>query len=62
VDRDQDGRWIPEVLELPGAMAYGRTKEKAEGRAKASASRAVAERLEHGEAGSDLAEIVFRAA
>jgi predicted RNase H-like HicB family nuclease len=62
LEREQDGRWIAEVLELPGAMAYGRTKEEAEARAKALALRAVAERLEHGEAGSDLADIVFRAA
>jgi len=62
LEREQDGRWIAEVLELPGAMAYGPTKEEAEARAKALALRAVADRLEHGEAGSDLADIVFRAA
>jgi predicted RNase H-like HicB family nuclease len=62
LEREQEGRWIAEVLELPGAMAYGPTKEGAEVRAKALALRAVAERLEHGEAGSDLADIVLRAA
>lgn len=61
-EREEDGRWIAEVLELPGALVYGQTREEAEARAKALALRAVAERLEHGEAGSDLADIVFRAA
>jgi predicted RNase H-like HicB family nuclease len=62
IEREEDGRWIAEVLELPGAMAYGPTREEAEARAKALALRAVAEQLEHGEAGSDLADIVFKAA
>ena len=61
-EQEEDGRWIAEVLELPGALAYGPTREAAEARAKALALRAVAERLEHGEAGSDLADIVFKAA
>jgi len=62
LEREDDGRWIAEVLELPGAMVYGPTREEAEARAKALALRTVAERLEHGEAASDLADIVFRAA
>lgn len=62
VEREADGRWIAEILELPGAMAYGPTREEAMARAKALALRAVAERLEHGEAGPDLADILFRAA
>ena len=62
IEREEDGRWIAEILELPGAMAYGPTREEAMARAKALALRAVAERLEHGEAGPDLADIAFRAA
>jgi predicted RNase H-like HicB family nuclease len=62
VEQEQDGRWIAEVLELPGAMTYGGTKEEAISRAKALALRAMAERLEHGEAGADLSDIAFRAA
>lgn len=62
VEREEDGRWIAEVLELPGAMAYGPTRDEAIARAKALALRAMAERLEHGEAGHDLADITFRAA
>lgn len=28
-DREQDGRWIAEVPNLPGVMAYGKTKPEA---------------------------------
>jgi len=62
VEQETDGRWIAEVLELAGAMAYGPTRDEAVARAKALALRAVAERLEHGEAGPDLSDIAFRAA
>lgn len=49
VERESDGRWIAEVPELPGAMAYGETREAAMAKAEALAFRALAERLEHGE-------------
>lgn len=62
VEQEEDGRWIAEVLELAGAMAYGPTRDEAVARAKALALRAMAERLEHGEAGPDLSSIAFRAA
>jgi predicted RNase H-like HicB family nuclease len=62
IEREDDGRWLAEILELPGAMAYGNTRDDALARAKALALRAVAERLEHGEAGPDLSDITFRAA
>lgn len=62
VEQEEDGRWIAEVIELPGALAYGMSREDAIGRAKALALRALAERLEHGETASDLAGIEFRAA
>ena len=62
VEQEEDGRWIAEVLELSGAIAYGPTRDEAISRAKALALRAMAERLEHGEAGPDLEDIAFRAA
>jgi predicted RNase H-like HicB family nuclease len=62
VEREEDGRWIAEVLELSGAMAYGPTRDEAIARAKALALRAMAEKLEHGEAGPDREGIAFRAA
>jgi hypothetical protein len=29
LDREEDGRWIAEALELPGVMSYGATREEA---------------------------------
>jgi predicted RNase H-like HicB family nuclease len=62
VEREADGRWLAEVLELPGAMAYGPSAAEAGARAQALALRVVADRLEHGEAGPDLLSISFTAA
>jgi predicted RNase H-like HicB family nuclease len=54
VEREDDGRWIAEVLGLRGTMAYGTTPDEAKAKAQALALRVVADRLEHGEAGSEL--------
>ena len=48
-ERESDGRWIAEVPELPGVLAYGATEDEAMTKAEALALRVVAERLEHGE-------------
>ena len=29
IDREDDGRWIADIPELPGVMCYGTTKEEA---------------------------------
>lgn len=60
IEQEDDGRWIAEVLELPGALAYGQTPEEA--KVQALALRIVADRLEHGEADPDLLSISFAAA
>ena len=62
LEKEEDGRWIAEVLELPGVLAYGPTKDEAQARVQALALRVVADRLEHGEAGSELVDITFAAA
>jgi predicted RNase H-like HicB family nuclease len=49
-DREDDGRWIAEVPELAGVLAYGATREEAMARAEVLALRVLAEQLEHGEA------------
>lgn len=46
---EADGRWIAEVLQLPGVLAYGDTREEAMAKAEALALRVIAEKLEHGE-------------
>lgn len=62
IEREDDGRWIAEVLELPGVIAYGPSPEEAVAKAKALALRVVADRLDHGEAGAELLNISFKAA
>jgi predicted RNase H-like HicB family nuclease len=49
-EREEDGRWLAEVPELPGVLAYGTTPEEAQSKAQVLALRVLAERLEHGEA------------
>jgi predicted RNase H-like HicB family nuclease len=48
-EREDDGRWIAEVRELPGVMVYGRDKADAFRKVGILALRVVADRLEHGE-------------
>lgn len=62
LEQEEDGRWIAEISELPGVLAYGKTVEDAQAKAQALALRVMADRLEHGEAGSDLLSISFKAA
>lgn len=47
IEREEDGRWLTEIADLPGVMAYGQTQ--AEAKVKALALRIMADRLEHGE-------------
>lgn len=56
-EREEDGRWIAEVPELPGALAYGATRDEAMARAEILALRALAEQIEHGESGPKAVSI-----
>jgi predicted RNase H-like HicB family nuclease len=49
IEREEDGRWLADVVDLPGAMAYGETSDEAVTKAEALALRVLADRLEHGE-------------
>ena len=49
IEQEEDGRWLSEVMEIPGVMAYGQTREEAVKRAQTLALRVIADRLEHGE-------------
>lgn len=57
IEQEEDGRWMAEVLELPGVMAYGTTRELAIAHTQALALRVIADRLEHGESVPDLGEV-----
>ena len=49
VERESDGRWIVDAVDLPGVVAYGATKDEARDNAAMLALRVIDERLEHGE-------------
>jgi predicted RNase H-like HicB family nuclease len=62
IEREDDGRWLAEITELPGVMAYGSSQDEAKARAQALALRVIADRLEHGEQDPNLQDISFAAA
>ena len=62
IEQEEDGRVIAEVIELPGVLVYGTTKEEAIAKAQALALYVIAERLEHGEDSSELLNLSFVAA
>jgi predicted RNase H-like HicB family nuclease len=39
IEQEEDGRWLAEVVELPGVLAYGDTQEAAASRVQALALR-----------------------
>lgn len=49
IEREADGRWIGEVVELPGVLAYGATEAEARPKTTALALRVIADRIEQGE-------------
>ena len=62
LEQEDDGRWIAEVPDLPGVLAYGASQDEARAKAQALALRVLADRLEHGEASPQLLSISFTAA
>jgi predicted RNase H-like HicB family nuclease len=62
IEREDDGRWLAEVVELPGVLAYGDTEQAAVSKVQALALRVIAERLEHGETSLEPLGISFNAA
>ncbi len=57
IEKEEDGRWLAEVPELPGVMCYGQTREEVIARVKALALRVLADRLEHGESVPEMPEV-----
>jgi antitoxin ParD1/3/4 len=54
VEQEEDGRWLAEAPDLPGASAYGVSRSEAIAKVEALALRVMADRLEHGERTPDL--------
>lgn len=62
IELERDGRWIAEVVDIPGVLAYGQTREEAVKKAKVLTFRVFADLLEHGELTPELINISFAAA
>ena len=61
-EQEDDGRWLAEVLELPGVLAFGQSQSEAVARVQALALRVLADRLEHQETEPELLSVSFAAA
>ena len=61
-EQEDDGRWIAEVMELPGVLVYGSTSDNAIARVQALALRVLAEQIEDGEDELELLSVSFQAA
>jgi predicted RNase H-like HicB family nuclease len=57
LDREDDGRWLAEISELPGVLAYGQTKDDAIAKVKSLSLRVLADRIEHGEPVPEMDEL-----
>lgn len=61
-EREEDGRWLAEVPQLPGVLAYGSSAEEAMAKVEVLALRVLADRLEHGESRAHSINIAVAAA
>ena len=57
LDREENGRWIAEVPEMPGVLVYGQNEDDAITKVKALCLRVLADRLEHGESVPEMNEL-----
>jgi predicted RNase H-like HicB family nuclease len=57
IEQETDGRWIAEVTDLPGVMAYGQDRQEAIDRVQALTLRVLADRLDNGEPLPQLAGV-----
>lgn len=62
IDREDDGRWIAEVPQLPGVMVYGSTKDEAVARVEALALRVLADKIEEAGNPSPAMTVTFAVA
>jgi predicted RNase H-like HicB family nuclease len=59
MNREEDGRWIAEAVELPGVMCYGQSREEAISNAERLAIEIIADRIAHGELPSSALSVSF---
>jgi predicted RNase H-like HicB family nuclease len=58
---ETDGRWIAEILDMPGVLAYGKTEQAARANAYALALRIIADRAEKSKKFPSAIEVVTTA-
>lgn len=49
LDREEDGRWIAEALDLPGVMSYGQSRDEAISSVERLAIEVITDRIAHNE-------------
>jgi predicted RNase H-like HicB family nuclease len=59
IEREEDSRWIADVVDMPGVMAYGASADEALALAEALALRVIADRIEHGECPRGAVSVTF---
>jgi predicted RNase H-like HicB family nuclease len=59
LDREEDGRWIAEAIELPGVMCYGQTRDQAINNAERLAIEVIADRIDCRELPSSALGVSF---
>ncbi|MGA9378674.1 MAG: type II toxin-antitoxin system HicB family antitoxin [Phormidium sp.] len=60
IEQEEDGRWLAEVIGMPGVLAYGEMRGEAVAKVQALALRVLADKLEHGEVMPDLLSVSFK--
>jgi predicted RNase H-like HicB family nuclease len=61
IEREEDGRFLASVPDLPGVMAYGETEESALRRVKSIALQVLADMIESGEELPQPLRVLFAA-
>jgi predicted RNase H-like HicB family nuclease len=61
-EQEEDGRWLAEVIGLPGVLAYGNTIDEAMTKVEILALKVLIEKLEQGEVSPQPLNISFAAA
>ena len=61
VEREEDGRMLASVPDLPGVMAYGATADEAVCRVKSAALQVLADMIENGDEVPEPLKVLFAA-
>jgi predicted RNase H-like HicB family nuclease len=61
IEQEEDGRYIAEIVELPGVLVYGNSQQEAISKVQALALRVLADQLEQGELPENHLNLLFAA-